>query len=166
MVLLILISAPLLTVQANLFRSQDAQVLDSFAQRILAAQKDNLDIQRSLNQSYSFEAYQCISDFDIYLGQFGMEISFISTLVVISSTMESQFDESVTNQYLGIQVRNSLKLLPIARRATNLSAGRCGSSAVVVNRAQLALSLFDAGERLLSGLNRRVMSVKLVEIRE
>ena len=95
-----------------------------------------------------------------------MEISFISTLVVISSTMESQFDESVTNQYLGIQVRNSLKLLPIARRATNLSAGRCGSSAVVVNRAQLALSLFDAGERLLSGLNRRVMSVKLVEIRE
>jgi hypothetical protein len=152
---LLLTFIPALTVQANLFGSQDVQIVDAFVKKVHFAQKDNLDIERSLSQNHAFEAYQCISEFDIYLGQLEAEVSFISALINISGAMEAKSDEGIVNRHLAIQVQSSLRLLPIARQATNVSAGHCGSSAIVASRAQFALSLLDEGERLFLWVNRR-----------
>jgi hypothetical protein len=153
--LFVLFFAPIVTAHANMFGPQDTQGLDALRQRILVAQRDNLEVQRSLNQSYAFNALECLNTIDNYLGQFGDEVSFVSTLISISSTMQSQYDESIVNRHLGIEIGSGLMLLPIARRAANSNSALCGSSAIVVYRASVALSLLDEGQRLLLMLNRR-----------
>lgn len=145
---------PLFPVQANMFQPQDARPLDELSRRVLSIQQDNLEIERSLNHNHEFDAVQCIVDIDTYLVQVGDRIGFISTLLGISSVVENHYDESVVNRSLSTEIEFGLTQLPLAKQSANLSAGNCGSSAIVVNRAQVARSILDEIERALLLLNR------------
>lgn len=142
------------TEEASAFAPRDNTALVSLSSRIITAQRDDLDAAHSLIGTGAFDSAQCLMDIGEYLGEFGDTSSFILTLTDIANEIKNPFDIGVVERYLAIQARNGLGMLPIARRAANLSAGHCGWSAVVVSRANVALSLFDEGERLLRSLSR------------
>jgi hypothetical protein len=76
--------------------------------------------------------------------------------MAISSLMVTTYDEAAVIRYLRLNASSAAKFLPLARREVNNRAASCGGSAIVVTRAQVALSLLDEGERILSALGRRL----------
>jgi hypothetical protein len=144
-----------LPAHANRLQPQDAQDLDALNQQLLVARQDNLDVQRSLTQNDALNLNDCLNEISTSLETLSANLSSISTLVHISSSMVSDFDEKVVNGNLLIDLNSALRFLPIARRYANQNSGFCGSSAIVATRAQTALRLFDESERILQWLKRR-----------
>jgi hypothetical protein len=148
-----LVVASQATAQTNRFTTQDATVLDALSRRIQQAQKENLNLSRSLNRSQSFE---CLKDVNSNISDLDHRLIFISTLVYISSQMRAADDLDTVNGSLRTELKHALRSLSVDRKGVNIAVSGCDAVAVVISRAQVALAFFDEVERALSLLNHRL----------
>jgi hypothetical protein len=144
------------TVLANTFKMQDSKIIDETVKKILDAEADNLSAQQSLARVQRVDEAECLNEIGHILDSLQEQLSGLSTLVAISSLMITPYDETAVNGYLRVGSHTSMKIFPVARRAVNGQAAFCHTSAIVVTRAQLALSLLGESESIVSVLNRRL----------
>jgi hypothetical protein len=151
--ILILLLACTGTVRANTFQAQDGQPLDALKARALNQARDALDAARSSGAGSN--VFDCLLSIQTELSGLGDMLDVNSTLTFISSQMAAPPDEMIVNTFLQEDLRHGVNLLAISRRAINQSAGSCGNSVLVVNRAQGALLLIDQIENSLRRLQQR-----------
>lgn len=132
--------------------NQDAAEIEAITRRILQATGDNIEVARSYNNR---EAYECLDGIRSSLEKTYVSLEKISTLILITNSMINVDDELIVDRYIQHEIHYALSSLVIARKGVNLAAGYCGSYPIVVTQAQVALSLLDQCEGILSKVNQR-----------
>jgi hypothetical protein len=143
------------SVQAKRFSDQDHVVLDAITKRLETASRDSLDAAQASITGYNVDASDCLTGILDATDVTDEIISSASTLTFLSGAMANLADEQLVDRFLELQIKRGLSSIAHARRVINLQSGRCGTSAIVANKAQLFLSILDDGERVLSAFSRR-----------
>jgi hypothetical protein len=144
-----------LPAQAKKFSAQDADALSAIAKRLQVAYRDSLYASRGLITGNSLNDNECLTSITDAVNVTDEIISSTATLTFLSGAMDSPADESLVDRFLVEEIRHSLKSIDLTRQVINLAAGNCGTSAVVVNKAHIFLSILNDGDRILSAFGRR-----------
>jgi hypothetical protein len=144
-----------LPVQAKRFNTQDSNALIAITKCLGVANKDSIDIFQSLLNARNLDANECLSRIIDAVGIPDEIISSITTLISLSNIMESKADEDAVDQALAAEIRYGLASIAAARKSINQQTGYCGSSPIVINKAQNFLLILDDGAGILSAFSRR-----------
>jgi hypothetical protein len=152
MLIAVLAALPL-EARANMFSDQDVRELGALNKRIIAARQGITQTQRIPND-YPNE-FDCLLHINQALESMERIFSEITDLITISSAMADRRDEGIVNKFLAGDIKAGPSYLALSRQGVSLEVARCGGAAIVVNNAQIASSIFDESERILSALGGR-----------
>jgi hypothetical protein len=142
-------------VNENTFSSQDSQRISNIASKLLTMQRYIIDTARPLTGSNSGD---CLMNMHNSLEGVYANLQALETLVLLSSTMVNQQDESTVNRYIVLDVKHSFKSTSTARQSVNGVAGICSGYAIVTTKAQAILYLLTEVESTLQAITRLRLS--------
>jgi hypothetical protein len=119
---------------ANAFGKQDIQQITALDQRLLEAQKDDLQAINGFIAQRAPDAADCVSQIREGIDAVSSTVSQLSNLVQISSSMAAPLDESLVNRYVANEVDFGLGAIAVNRQSLNRLGAYCGTNPFIAGK--------------------------------